>query len=47
MENNDPEELADIIEVVRAFGKTYEMNLEELIRWLKRRRQNGVGLIKE
>ncbi len=32
LESNDPEELADIIEVVKALGKTYGMSLEELIR---------------
>lgn len=32
LESNDPEELADIIEVVMALGKTYGMSFEELIR---------------
>ena len=45
LESKDPEELADIIEVVRALGKTHEMNLEELIRFAeeKKAKRGGFG----
>ncbi len=46
LESNDPEELADIIEVVRALGKISGMNLEELLRLTEEKEKKRGGFDK-
>lgn len=43
LESNDPEELADIIEVVRALGKNYGITLEEILEMAEKKRRKRGG----
>ncbi len=43
LDSGSPEELADIIEVVRALGHTYEMPLAELIEMAQKKRKERGG----
>ena len=43
LENNDPEELADIIEVILSLSKTYRISLTELLEMAEKKRVERGG----
>lgn len=47
LENNDPKELADIIEVIISLSKTYGMSLDELLMIADKKRAERGGFYKK